>query len=66
MKKKVIFLLKHWEDIIAATALTTMTFAAVMNVITRYVFNQASLYLGRGAAVHLPDLGGIPFCSGGI
>ena len=40
MKKKVIFLLKHWEDIIAATALTTMTFAAVMNVITRYVFKH--------------------------
>ena len=40
MKKKVIFLLKHWEDIIAATALTTMTFAAVMNVITRYGFKH--------------------------
>lgn len=40
MKKKLVFLLKHWEDIIAAAALTAMTFSAVFSVISRYVFQH--------------------------
>lgn len=40
MKKKLLFALNHWEEVIAAAALTLMTATAVMNVVTRYVFSH--------------------------
>ena len=40
MKQKLLFFLKHWEELIAAAALTLMTATAVMNVVTRYVFSH--------------------------
>lgn len=40
MKKKLLFAATHWEEWIAAAAITVMTMTAVLNVITRYIFSH--------------------------
>ncbi len=40
MKKKLLYLAKNWEDILAAIFLSVMILTAIFNVFTRYVLNS--------------------------
>ncbi len=39
MKKKLVFLIRNWEDILAAIFLSVMVLTAIFNVFTRYILN---------------------------